>query len=151
MLIRASGLADVDLKSFQDDFDLDKNLGPGDVPRNNFDSVASAVQSRYPSICFRRQAFPQGRGADKLAFIESSLAMSRPVLVSLSLQGAGLGMGWHIMLAIGDTDDDVLLLNGMRPDGKGVVLRVPKSELVRIHDHFPGGDDVAFLDHTRRD
>jgi hypothetical protein len=58
----------------------------------------------------------------------------------------GLGGGWHIMLAIGDTADEVLLLSKMLTNGKAEVLYVPKSELVRIHDQFPGGDDIAFLD-----
>ena len=40
----------------------------------------------------------------------------------------------------------VLLLSKMLPNGKAEVLYVPKSELVRIHDQFPGGDDIAFLD-----
>ena len=146
MLVRAARITDVDLSAFQDDFDLDKNPRPGDMPRNNFESVAAAVRAKYPHIQFRRLAFPQGRGADKLAFIESCLTSTRPVLVSLSLHGAGLGRGWHIMLAIGDTENEVLLLNKMLPDGKGEVVYVPKSDLVRIHDQFPGGDDVAFLD-----
>ena len=50
------------------------------------------------------------------------------------------------MLAIGDTADEVLLLRKMLPYGKAEVLYVPKAELVRIHNQFPGGDDVAFLD-----
>ena len=146
MLVRAASITGIDLSTFQDDFDLDKDPKSGDVPRNNFESVAAAVHAKYPHIRLRRMAFPKGRGIDKLAFIESCLASARPVLVSLSLHGAGLGRGWHIMLAIGDAADEVLLLSKMLPNGKAEVLYVPKSELVRIHDQFPGGDDIAFLD-----
>jgi hypothetical protein len=146
ILIRAAAVPGVALDSFQDDFDLDKDRGPTDPARNNFESVAGAVLARYPHVRFRRYAFPQGRGSEKLAFIESCLAAQRPVLVSLSMAGAGLGRGWHIMLAIGESDEEVLLLSGMLPDRKGLVVRIPKEELVRIHDNFPGGDDVAVLD-----
>jgi hypothetical protein len=78
MLVRAAGLKDIDLTSFQDEFDLDKNPRPGDLPKNNFESVASAVQAKYPHVRFRRQAFGPGQGADKLAFVESCLATLMP-------------------------------------------------------------------------
>jgi hypothetical protein len=148
MLVRAAGVTGVDLASFQDDFDLERDRRPGDPAINNFESVAEAVATKYPFLRFRRYAFPQGRGNDKLAFVESCLSQNRPVLVSLSLEGARLGHGWHIMLAIGDKGDELLLLDSKRPDGKHNVLRVPKTELVRIHDEFPGGDDVAVLEKT---
>jgi hypothetical protein len=146
MLVRADGLSNVDLNSFQDDFDLDKDLGPGDLPRNNFESVASAVQAKYPHVRFRAVHFPRGRGNEKLALIESYFASNRAILVSLALHGAGLGWGFHIMPVVGDDEDELLLLKSVGPDGTRNGLYLPKSDLVRIHDNYPGGDDVAFLD-----
>lgn len=148
MLVRAAGLTGIALDSFQDDFDLDRDRTPDTPPRNNFESVAAAVQARYPHVQFRRLAFARGRGNEKLAFIESCLAAQRPVLVSVSLHGLGLKPGWHIMLTLGDDGDVLLLLNRLLPDGKGEVLRVAKSEIVRVHDSFDGGDDVAVLDES---
>lgn len=150
MLVRAAGLVDVDLESFQDDFDLDKARGPADPPRNNFESVAAAVVFRYPHVVFRRHVF--SKGMDKVAFIESCLAAKRPALVSVSLQGLNSisetqwGFGWHIMLAVGLENGDVRLLHSILPDGRALTIVLSKSDLAYIHDTFPGGDDVAVLE-----
>ena len=70
------------------------------------------------------------------------------MLVSLSLVDEGRLTGWHIMLAIGDTADELKLLHHMGNDVDGIGWVINKSDFVRIHDTFPGGDDVAILDQS---
>ena len=44
VVLRASGYKGVNFETFQDEFDLDKNLKPGEQPQNNFETVAEAIQ-----------------------------------------------------------------------------------------------------------
>ena len=107
MILRAVGAENIDFESFQDDFDLDKEIKPGENPRNNFESVANAVQHKYPAIRFRRKAFEKGE--EKLAFVENCLAKRQPILVSIANKPFG-GEGWHIMPVVDATDDELVLL-----------------------------------------
>jgi len=145
MLLRAAKVEGIDLDSFQDDFDLDQHVGDGMLPRNNFDSVADAVRAKYPHVIFTNISFVTG--AEKLAFVERRVAAGQlPILVSLYMAAVfDVAPGWHIMPVVEATDDELTLLHSVLPDGRSQVLRVPKSELVRIHDQFPGGKEIAYL------
>lgn len=145
MLLRAAGAQGIDFASFQDEFDLDQNLKPGESPRNNFVSVADAVRQRYPNVKFHRVGFAPGRGGEKLKFVEDQIAQKKPVLVSIAQKPFG-GQGWHIMPVVNATDHELILLNKMRSDGERETLDLRKDEFVRIHDQCDGGDDVAYLE-----
>lgn len=146
MLLRAANVQGVDLDSFQDQFDLDQDIAEGVQPRNNFDSVAEAVRAKYPRLIFKSVSF--AAGADKLAFLEKLIAFQAlPVLVSLFMAAVFEGSaGWHIMPLVEASNDELTLLHSVLTNGRCQVLRVPKSELVRIHDEFPGGKEVAYLE-----
>ena len=144
MLLRAVGAEGIDFPSFQDDFDLDQNLKPGEQPRNNFESVAAEVRKKYPCVNFRRVGFESGRGADKLAFVEQRLANQQPVLVSLALKPFGK-KGWHIMPVVDATDDELILLRGVPSSGTPETCNLRRDEFVRIHNQYDGGDDVGHL------
>ena len=58
MILRAAGVKNVNFTTFQDDFDLDQNAKPGDQGKNNFDSVAKAVQAKYPHVHLKKRDFP---------------------------------------------------------------------------------------------
>jgi hypothetical protein len=60
LILRADNREGVNFETFQDEFDLDKDLRPGEQPRNNFESVAEAVQKKYPGIHFKHIGFPKG-------------------------------------------------------------------------------------------
>ena len=49
------------------------------------------------------------------------------------------------MPVVDASDDELILLKGMLADGKAEICRLPKSEFVRIHDTYSGGEDVAYL------
>lgn len=142
VILRAAGVKDIDFTTFQDDFDLDQKLKQGEQGQNNFDSVAKAVQAKYPQVHLNKQAFLKGEGSKKLAAVEEMISHGKPVLISLTLNPKG---GWHIMPVVDSTADTLTLLWSVEDDGSAKILDLPKSEFVRIHDNFPGGDDIAYL------
>jgi hypothetical protein len=88
MILRAAGANGVQFDSFQDDFDLDINLGRSQFePINHFGSVASEIQKKYPWVEFDWKQFDSG--ADKVNFIDEQLAQQHPVLVSLAQKPFG--------------------------------------------------------------
>jgi hypothetical protein len=145
MILRAAGAQGIDFNSFQDDFDLDKDLPPDAPHGNHFGSVADAVKATYPSVVFAHRSFAKGEGGKKLAFIEQQVTAGRLVLISLALVPFGLG-GWHIMPVVDAEDDKLVLLWSVTVGGQATLMTLPKAELLRIHDNFPGGDEVAFLE-----
>lgn len=144
-LLRAAGVSDVDFATFQDDFDLDKDLKAGEPPRNNFNSVSEAVSQKYPHIQFRRIIFPKGEGHKKLEFIENSISRKRLVLISLNMLPITNQSGWHIMPVVDMDDEHLFLVYAVQSNGEIKLLKLPKQEIVRIHEQFDGGDDVAYL------
>jgi hypothetical protein len=144
-ILRAAGVKGVDFVSFQDDFDLDKDkeFRPGVNFQNNFESVANAVKGRYPHVTLKKVDFPKGGGDKKLAAVEGMVAKKRPVLISLALTPRG---GWHIMPVVDSTDDSLILLHSVNADGAFNIRHLKKNDFVLIHDNWPGGDDIAFLE-----
>jgi len=145
MILRAAAVEGVDFDTFQDDFDLDKNLKPGEQPKNDFNSVADAVRAKYHHVSFQCKSFPAGKGDDKLRFIEGLIGSQQPVLVSIALEPFG-GNGWHIMPVVDATDDKLILLKVMKLDGTKEKCTLSKEEFVCIHNKYDGGKDVAYLD-----
>ncbi|MBA4190900.1 MAG: hypothetical protein C0467_23170 [Planctomycetaceae bacterium] len=143
MILEAAAAQDVDFASFQDDFDLDINLGKGQAePRNDFGSVATAVKQRYPWISFEQKSF--GSGIEKTAFIDAMLVAQKPILISLAMKPFG-GKGWHIMPVVDATTDQYLLLKIVEADGTPNTEWIRKAMLSEVHDGFPGGKEVGFL------
>ncbi len=145
MILRSVHARNVDFATFQDDFDLDQSLPIGKTPRNNYCSLAAAVKRKYPNISFHRIVFKKGKGNEKLKFVEDRLAMQHPILVSIANIPFG-GDGWHIMPVVDATADDLILLVRVETNGALNTRVLRKDEFIRIHDHFDGGDDVAYLE-----
>lgn len=145
MILRAAGVESINFDTFQDDFDLDKDLRPGQQPKNNFVSVADAVQRQYPHVNFKRECFEDGDGQKKLHFIEKMIKQKQLVLISLALEPFG-EQGWHIMPVVDATDNELTLLWIMRDDGSKEMWKLLKNRLVDIHAHYVGGKDIAYLD-----
>ncbi|MCB7130377.1 MAG: hypothetical protein J3T61_12665 [Candidatus Brocadiales bacterium] len=145
MILRAAGVEAINFETFQDEFDLDKDIKPGQQPKNNFTSVADAVRRRYPQANFKCECFPDREGIKKLCLIEERIKQQQPVLISLALEPFGK-KGWHIMPVVDSTDDELILLKIMSPNGSKEICKLPKNELIRIHDNYAGGKDVGYLD-----
>lgn len=143
MLLRAAQVEKINFDSFQDEFDLDKDRKPGETPRNNFVSVANLIRVKYPSVIINIRAFPSGE--EKLKFIEDCLSDHRLVLISLSLAPFEQS-GWHIMPVVDADQEYLLLLNGVDEDGKLDKKIIRKVDIVNIHNNYPGGNDVAYLE-----
>jgi hypothetical protein len=143
MLLRAAKVETINFDTFQDEFDLDKDRKPEEIPKNDFESVANEIRKKYPAIIFKRIIFVNGE--EKLRFIEDCLSKHQLVLFSLSLVPFG-HPGWHIMPIVDADEEYLFLLNWVDEDGKPDVKRIRKFDLVYIHDNFPGGNDVAYLE-----
>ena len=146
ILARAAGIQNIDLESFQDDFDLDKDkdFDAGAKPENNFNSVADAVRNKYPDLSFVCRDFETG--AEKIAFIDEFINQHRPVLISLFMVPLN-GEGCHIMPVVDADDETFTLLMVMTQDGKLNLMKIYKQLVAGIHDRFIYGRDVAFLNH----
>ena len=145
MILRAAHAQGIDFGTFQDEFDLDKDRGQPPF-YNNFESVAQAVQARYPAVCFRVIHFDQpGKGADKLWFVEQHVQQKKPLLISLAQVPFG-GNGYHIMPVVDMDEQNLILLKIVWPDGRRELQPLAKSELIRIHGNYQGGEDVAYLE-----
>jgi len=69
-LARAAQVSVIDFANFQDEFDLDKDkdFTAGDQPENHFNSVANAVQKKYPQLVYECISFDSG--GKKVKFID---------------------------------------------------------------------------------
>jgi hypothetical protein len=151
MILRAADCKGVNFESFQDDFDLDKNLKLGDQARNNFDSVAQAVLAIYPDIRFKHVGFQKGDGQMKLALVEELIRRRLPVLVSLArplLSPPYGGRGWHIMPVVDASDDTLTMLWSVDDRKLPHTITLKKADFVTIHEKCAGGDDIAFLEES---
>ena len=139
-MIRVAGIEDVNLETFQEDFNLEAR-GEGE---NNFDSIAEAVERRYPSVRIRRKSFETGE--DKVRFIRDLVEKGVPCLLSLTLDPRG---GWHIVPVIYADDQKMELVLLVDGQGRRKICEIPLDEVIRRHNDWPGGEDVAWLDQDR--
>jgi hypothetical protein len=144
-LIKAAGVTGVNFDTFQEEFDLDKDRKEGEPFRNNFYSVKELITQKYPYIQIAIKPFPMGEGAAKLIALEGILSQERSVLVSLFLLPIYNINGYHIMPVVGTTDSSLILLDYTSPNGELRLMELGKRKLVEIHDNFPGGDEIAYL------
>jgi hypothetical protein len=143
MILRAVGAKGINFASFQDDFDLDVNLGRGQIePKNHFGSVASEIRKQYPWVDFDWKQF--STGSEKVRFIDEQLVKQQPVLISLAQAPFG-GRGWHIMPVVDATEDQYLLLEFVESNGTLRTKWIAKADVAAIHDQHDGGCEVAFL------
>jgi len=139
MILRAAQAEGIDFQTFQDDFDLDINLGRGQTePKNHFGSIAAEIKKKYPWVIFNWKSFVTG--AEKISFIDKQLEERQPVLISLTHQH-----GWHIMPVVDATEDQYLLLENVDADGTLKTRWIGKAELSQVHNSMEGGKEVAFL------
>lgn len=143
-LARAAQITGIDFTTFQDEFDLDKDkdFSAGDQPENHFNSVATAVQKKYPQLVYECISFDSGE--KKIQFIEEQIADQHPVLLSLAMTPLN-GSGWHIMPVVDSDDQNFTLLFVMTADGKLNTMTINKQMVAYIHDNVAGGTEVAFL------
>ena len=139
MLLRAGNVAGIGFESFQEDFDLG-------IERNDFGSVAHAIMEGYPDVHLAHKPFDRGDGKRKLEFIEEFSNRGQPVLMSLYLMPFFGANACHIMLVVNSDEQNITLLHRLDENNVAHFLTLPKSELVRIHDQYDYGNDVAFLE-----
>jgi len=136
-MIRVSGIEGVLLENFQEKYNLQRS---GIAP-NSFDNIAKAVNQDYPQVHIQFRAFIHGE--EKVAFILNLLENGTPSILSLALSPKG---GWHIMPVIEFKNGIFCLLNRITQAGIVEICEIDKFELIRRHDKWPGGNDVAWLE-----
>lgn len=136
-MIRVSGVEGVSLKDFQEKYNLQRR---GIAP-NSFDTIAEAVNHDYPQIHIQFRTFILGE--EKVPFIFNLLENGTPSILSLALSPKG---GWHIMPVIEFKNGIFYLLNKVTQAGIIEICEIDKYDLIRRHDEWPGGNDVAWLE-----
>jgi hypothetical protein len=131
-LIRYLQIQGVNLKTFQEDFDLGQD--------NSFDSVSAKIKSVYPTINIKVQSFT--KGIDKVNRIKSLLEEQKPCLISLAL---GNGQGWHIMPVVRIDETTIQLIHHADADGH-YTWSFPIAEIVWRHDYLQGGHDISWIE-----
>jgi hypothetical protein len=91
MILRSAGAQGVDFRSFQDDFDLEKDLADNAPRVNHFGSVAKAVSARSPAIVFAFKSFPKTDGAENSLLLKPNLRKTAGVSID---QQRGLRGEW---------------------------------------------------------
>jgi len=140
MMLRHAGAQGIDLDSFQDDFDLDKD---GDSKLNNLASIAAIINQIYPQVKFVCESFPKGQGEQKLARIDKLVLEKRPVLLSLTLDPDG---GWYHMPIVDAYPNSFKFLHHVDELGEPCMLQIPKVDIVNIHNSWKGGEEIAYLE-----
>jgi len=136
-MIRVSGIEGVSLENFQEKYNLQRSgLAP-----NSFDTICNVVNQDYPQVHIQFRTFIHGE--EKVAFILNLLENGIPSILSLALSPKG---GWHIMPVIEFKDGIFYLLNKVTQAGFIEICEIGKYELIRRHDEWPGGNDVAWLE-----
>lgn len=137
-MIRVSGISNVPLNDFQEMYNLQRN----GIALNSFETVSRYINHDYPQVKIRYRIFDQG--AEKAKFINALLEKGIPSILSLCLTPRG---GWHIMPVIELINGKFRLLNYVTEGGLIDICEISEQELVRRHDEWPGGNDVAWLGH----
>jgi hypothetical protein len=136
-MTRVAGIEDVNLETFQEDFNLEAR-GEGE---NNFDSIAEAVERRYPGVRIQRKSFETGE--EKAEFIQELMEKGIPCLMSLALDPGGK---CHIAPVIYVDDQRMELAWMVDKEGMARICEISLDEVKKVHDDWPGGKDIAWLD-----
>ncbi len=144
IILRAAEVKGINYESFQDDFDLDKDRKPDELHFNSFGSVANAINQKYPFVSFTEKTFDKGDGNKKIKFIEDIVSQKIPLLISLSQPPYNKNI-WHTFLVVAMNEKELILYGGMFSPDQYDIRQILKSEIIRIHDEYEGGKDVAFL------
>ena len=136
-MIRVSNVEGVPLKDFQERYNLEQQ----GIAENSFQTIASAVNRDCPNVNVQYRSFENGN--DKVAFVIQLLESITPCLLSLTLTPRGR---WHIMPVIKFEIGVFRLLNKITNDGVIDVCEISGVELIRRHNEWPGGNDVAWIE-----
>lgn len=137
-LLKAAGTTGINYSTFQEDFDLGKD--------NTFENVKNEILGKYPDLNIQIRSFPKGNGTDKALEIERLLGQQTLVLVALPLKALTGGRGWHIVPVIHIDAQQLHLLLWFESENEPTVQALNRKAFVAMHDHLPGGDDIAYLD-----
>lgn len=132
-MIRYLGIGDVNLDTFQEDFDLQLR-GEGS---NSFVPIAEKVRERYPQVDIQTAVFRNGN--EKVDFIRQLIQENVPCVISIAHTPWG---GWHIVPVVSMDDSRIKIIWT-----SNITLDFSISDIIHIHDNWRGGKDVAWIKH----
>ncbi len=133
-MIKYLGIKGVNLKTFQEDFDL-KFRCEGD---NSFVPVAARVKGRYPHVDIKIKDFSNGE--EKVAFMKQLIKDDIPCVMSIAKPSGD----WHIVPVVSIDDTKVKVIWVANTFGNQV-CEYPIAEIVFRHNNWCGGKDIAWI------
>lgn len=144
VLLRHAGIGSIDFGGFQETFDLDKDLKPGQSKRNNLRSVADAIETAYPDVKLEVENFPREDGQEKIDRIRELLERGEMPLVSVPVKFEGK-VAAHVVPAVRIDADGLDVYWGTHVGGKPEIVRTTLKDLVELHKMLDGCHDIASL------
>jgi hypothetical protein len=135
-MLRVGDFLEINLDRFQDEF----NLQAAGIAENNFDTIAQAVQNKYPVVKIVHKDFQNG--IEKVEFIKHLVENGIPCLLSLTLNPNG---SWHIMPIIYIDDRVVRTIWSVETNGQVNLCEYTLEDIINRHTNWAGGKDLAWL------
>jgi hypothetical protein len=135
--------ANVDYAAFQQEF----NLQAQGVTAKHYSCVADAIMLKYPAVKICWRGFPKSEGDQKIAFLDELLQHGKPSVYALTFPPQQNRVFVHITPVIYSDDDSLKIVHSYDATSqKAAVLQLTKDTAIHIHNHLPGGDDIAWLE-----
>lgn len=147
-LIRYLNIEDVELTTFQEDFDLD--LGRTYPPYlNSFESVRNRIMSVYPEININIHSYQEG--VEKVRALKCLLERDIPCLFSFALHGLEtddnriIERSWHSMPVV-SLNDQIMRMIHHATEEVNVVWSLPVEQIILRHNNLEGGKDISWIE-----
>ncbi len=137
-MIRFLKIKNVNLDTFQDDFDF-KAKGEAE---NNFETIAQAIEKKYPQIKIRTKNF--AKGAEKVDFITNLIEKNIPSMLSLTLSSKKSLC--HEMPVIYIDYFKMRLIWRVNQIEEPDLFKVENQEVIDRHNNWLGGKDLAWVE-----
>jgi hypothetical protein len=136
-MIRFAGIKEVNLDTFQDDF----NLQLSRVANNNFKTIADAIKKKYPLIDIKHKNFQNG--SEKVKCIDELMKKQIPCLISLPLPISPSKISAHIMPVVKIDAEKLTCYNYNKP------REYSRVEVIEYHKKYYrlGINDIAWLNY----
>jgi len=131
-LIRYLKIQDIDLKTFQEDFDFGSN--------NSFLSVGEKIMSRYPFIKIKTQDYE--KGFEKIIALKKLIENRTPCLISFAKGG---NQGWHAMPVVYVNDQGIRMIEYAN-ENENETSFLLIQDIIWRHDYLQGGKEIAWIE-----
>lgn len=139
-MLRLRGIR-IDFAKFQENFNMQAQGRGG----NHYSNIADAVMREYPDVKILWKEFPREEGMQKMIELETIVLSGKPCVNSLTTTGNNT---WHIMPVVEVDDTHITMIHHLDEQHKQIGRsKVSKTDLVRIHQSYEGGNGFAWLEY----